>query len=432
MAQVKNPRKFHTAKFATTALILPGFALGLAGCSPSDGEEPNAQSTTASANEPDMKEMKSESSSGTAENKGLVAATYNTSLNRPTSGELLKDLTAGDEQARNIAAVIQHNNPDVVILNEFDYDEGNEALKLFRDDYLGTGQKGQDAVEYPYIFSAPVNTGVDSGMDLDGNGKLGDPGDAYGFGDHPGQYGMAILSKYPLDEANARTFQNLKWADMPNNRIPVDFYEQASQGSVERLRLSSKSHWDVPVKVNENTIHLLVSHPTPPSFDGPEKRNSRRNGDEIRLMADYIAGGERAEWIVDDKGQRGGLPQGEHFIVFGDNNSDPADGDNSGATGIGQLLDLQEICDPQPISQGAALAAQVEGSPAHKNPDEQDTADFSEPKPGNLRADYVLPSCNLPQKDSGVFWPADGEELSELMSSDATSDHHLVWVRLEV
>lgn len=428
MTHRKARRSFHYAKFATGAVLIPGLTLGLTGCSPSNSGEYDAQSTTTSTN---STEAKAENSAGASENKGLVAATYNTSLNRDTSGELLKDLQEGDEQARNIAAVIQHNSPEVVILNEFDYDEGNEALKLFRDKYLGAGQKGQDAIDYPYIFSAPVNTGVDSGMDLDGNGKLGDPGDAYGFGKHPGQYGMAILSKYPLDEANARTFQNLKWADMPDNRIPVDFYEQAAPGSVEQLRLSSKSHWDVPVKVDEENIHLLVSHPTPPSFDGPEKRNSRRNGDEIRLMADYISGGERAEWIVDDKGQRGGLAPDERFIVFGDNNSDPADGDNSGATGIGQILDLKEICDSKPTSKGAVLAAQVEGSPEHKNPDEQDTADFSEPKPGNLRADYVLPSCNLPQADSGVFWPAEGEELSDLMGSDATSDHHLVWVRLK-
>ena len=35
------------------------------------------------------------------------------------------------------------------------------------------------------------------------------------------------------------------------------------------------------------TVHFLVSHPTPPVFDGPEDRNGPRNYDEIRFWADY-------------------------------------------------------------------------------------------------------------------------------------------------
>lgn len=189
MAHLKTP----TAKlFTTTAALL----LCLAGCStPSAGKSPAATSLQ----------------------NALVAATYNTSLNRASSGQLIADLRAGDEQARNIAAVIQRNDPDVIILNEFDYDDKLEALEIFRKEYLGAGQRGQSPVDFPYSYSAPVNTGVDSGMDLDGNGSLGDPGDAYGFGKHPGHYGMAILSKYPLDADNARTFQKLLWSDMPGH-----------------------------------------------------------------------------------------------------------------------------------------------------------------------------------------------------------------------
>ena len=56
------------------------------------------------------------------------------------------------------------------------------------------------------------------------------------------------------------------------------------------LRLSCKIHWDVPVQIGSETVHFLVSHPTPPAFDGPEDRNGRRNHDEIRFWADYIPG----------------------------------------------------------------------------------------------------------------------------------------------
>lgn len=390
-------------------------------------------STTPENSAQDSTAASSSASADDSQDSSLLAATYNTSLNRAISGELVKDLKAGDEQARNIAAVIQRNNPDVIILNEFDYDEEHEALELFRTKYLAEGQHGEEAVDYPYSFTAPVNTGVDSGIDLDGNGATGEPNDAFGYGEHPGQYGMAILSKYPLDSENARTFQKLLWSDMPDNRMPVDYYESNTKGTSEKLRLSSKSHWDVPVDVDGQTVHLLVSHPTPPAFEGPEKRNTLRNGDEIRLTADYITGGEAAEWITDDKGTRGGLKEGERFIVFGDQNSDPADGGNSGTDGIRQVLDLDTVCDPKPTSRGAAEAAKEQpGNEGHSTPADQDTGDFSDPKPGNLRVDYVVPSCNLEVEDSAVFWPAAGEKMADLMDPKATSDHRLTWTKVRL
>ena len=49
---------------------------------------------------------------------------------------------------------------------------------------------------------------------------------------------------------------------------------------------------------------LLVAHPTPPVFDGPEDRNGRRNFDEIPLLGDYVTG--RSGYIYDDDGGRGG------------------------------------------------------------------------------------------------------------------------------
>jgi hypothetical protein len=50
-------------------------------------------------------------------------ATYNASLYEQTDGGLIARLEAGDDKARQIAAVIQHQRPDVLLLNEFDYDD---------------------------------------------------------------------------------------------------------------------------------------------------------------------------------------------------------------------------------------------------------------------------------------------------------------------
>ncbi len=109
-----------------------------------------------------------------------------------------------------------------MLINEFDYDAGGVAARLFRDNYLERAQNGARPVDYPYSFVAPVNTGVPSGLDLDNNGAVGGPNDAFGFGFYPGQFGMAVYSKHPIDTRAVRTFQHLLWKDMPGALLPDD------------------------------------------------------------------------------------------------------------------------------------------------------------------------------------------------------------------
>src|SRR5699024_10680776 len=219
------------------------------------------------------------------------------------------------------------------LLSEFDHDEDGTGIDLFRSNYLEVSQNGKSPVTYPYAFTAPVNTGVPSGHDLNRDGTVGGADDAWGFGQFPGQYGMVILSRYPILTEQVRTFQNLRCAVMPSNLMPTEYYGDEISGV---LRLSSKSHWDVPVRIGGSTLHVLASHPTPPSFDGPEKRNQRRNHDEIRLWADYLSPGRRSRWIVDDAGNRGGLAPDDQLVILGDMDAAPVHGDPwPGA--IGQL-----------------------------------------------------------------------------------------------
>jgi len=357
----------------------------------------------------------------------IRVATYNSSLN-DDKGELIAHLRAGDANASRIAAVIQRNHPDLLLLNEFDYDEAGEAADLFQHEYLEVSQHGQPPIAYPYRYLAPVNTGVPSGMDLDHDGKAGGPDDAWGFGRHPGQYGMLVLSKYPIDAARARTFQMLKWSAMPGAKSPVDPKTGKDWYSPQvwsQLRLSSKSHWDLPVKTPIGEIHFLVSHPTPPVFDGPEDRHGIRNHDEIRLWNEYISGGALA-WLCDDKGACGGLAPGASFVIAGDQNSDPHDGDS---TAINQLLSNPRVrATPLPRSEGGPLLAKQVGGGniGQLGPDDEDTGDFG-PKVGNLHLDYVLPSTDLRIKANGIFWPTPDQQGADWI--DAT-DHHMVWYDL--
>lgn len=371
----------------------------------------------------------------------LRVATFNASLNRAVQGDLVRDLsTPGDTQAAAVAEVIQRTAPDVVLLNEFDHVPGGRAVDLFAENYLARSQNGAPAQRYPYRFTAPVNTGVPSGHDLNNDGRIGGPDDALGFGVFPGQYGMAILSKHPIDTKAVRTFQDLRWADMPDARLPDDPSTPApadwySPAELADLPLSSKSHWDVPVRVGRETVHVLASHPTPPVFDGPEDRNGLRNADEIRLWADYVAPGRQGRWIVDDEGRRGGLSPRERFVIVGDQNSDPRDGDSLPGA-IQQLLDHPRVDDSfVPTSRGAVEASRLQGGVnlTHRSAPAADTADFAEP-PGNIRADYVLPSRGLRAVDGAVFWPEAADPLSRLTGvfPFPTSDHRLVWLDLRL
>lgn len=371
-----------------------------------------------------------------AEPISTTFATYNVSMYRDASGQLLADLDNDQlQQARYAAAVLQRVRPDVLLLNEVDYDAEGAAISAFQDRFLAVSQAGDEPLTYAYVYIPETNTGAPSGLDLDNDGTVDDTpgdtsygGDAWGFGTYPGQYGLAVLSMHPLDLAGVRTFRTLTWASMPDNRLPTGWYD-ANEAAA--MRLSSKNHADIPVQIGTHTVHFLVSHPTPPTFDGPEDRNGRRNHDEIRFWADYLD----QQWMVDDAGTAGGLAAGASFVIAGDLNADPYDGDSTDQPAR-LLLDHPRIEDPAPTSAGAAEAAESQGgaNASHKGDPAQDTTDFEDNTVGNLRIDYVLPSTDLTLRDRGVFWPRTDEPGFEWVGRFPfpVSDHRLVFATVDV
>ncbi|MEA1983428.1 MAG: choice-of-anchor J domain-containing protein [Campylobacterota bacterium] len=359
----------------------------------------------------------------------IRVASFNAYLNRASEGQLHSDLLSGeDEQIKNVAHIVQLVKPDVLLINEFDYNS-TENVDLLLEKYFKVAQGEEAAIDYPYYYVAPVNTGVQSGLDYNKDGKM-DGNDAFGFGDFAGQYGMVIFSKYPIETANIRTFQKFLWKDMP------DFYEPQKDGSpyystevMNQYRLSSKSHWDIPVTVNGKTFHVLASHPTPPVFDDGDKDkdstlidwNGLRNHDEIRLWADYVKG---ESYIYDDTSVNGGLNADTRFVIMGDQNADPDEGD-SYKNAIMQLLDNTLI---NSTVTPTSLGATSEGANARED---DDTAGWS------MRADYVLPSTYGFEVDNcGVFWPQLSDVKHFLVEQsnggENSSDHRLVWCDLNV
>lgn len=331
------------------------------------------------------------------------------------------------------AAILERVRPEILVLQEIDFvaEEPTRAARLFVERYL---VRGDDPLEYPHLFSAPTNTGLLSGHDLDDDGVVATAedrgtrrhgGDSWGYGTYPGQYGMALASRYPIAAEKARTFQTFRWRDLPGNHLPTEFYDEAER---RELRLSSKSHWDVPVEVDETTLHLWISHPTPPAFDGAEDRNGRRNFDEIELWVEYLDGSPA---LYDDDGLPGGFAPEENdapFVIAGDLNARPdAEPTYDGRTAISQLLDHPEIQDTGSVctSQGAAEHADqaAEDPPAHP---ERSTAGFL----GGARVDYLLPRRGIEVVGGGVLWPAASEDPAGHRLADEASDHRLVWLDL--
>jgi endonuclease/exonuclease/phosphatase family metal-dependent hydrolase len=378
-----------------------------------------------------------------ADEASIRVATYNVSFFRNQAGQLVRDLATGDNvQARRVAEVIQRVRPDILLVNEFDYDAAGRAADLFRTKYLAIGQNGGQPIEFSHQFTAPVNTGRPTDRDLDKDGQVGGPADAVGFGRHEGQYGMLVVSRFPIDRRRARTFQKFLWRNMPDALLPkvsttgAPFY---SSEDLDSLRLSSKSFWDVPIEISATegtivaggsrplTLHLLCSHPTPPVFDGPEDRNGRRNHDEIRLVADYIDPA-KSSYLIDDAGRRGGLPDGSLFVIVGDLNCDPVDGQGISGTVNRLLLENPRVnASFTPASAGGprTVKEHADQHVGHRGDSSHVTSNFTAEGHGCLRIDYALPSRRLKVIDGGVFWPAPGEPGSEAVTA---SDHRLVWI----
>ena len=380
-------------------------------------------------------------------------ATFNASLNRSSEGQLVQHLSNPGvddvyrRQIRNVAEVIQRVDPDVLLINEFDY--APAAVNLFKQNFLQVSQNGAPPIFFEHAYIAASNTGIPSGYDLNNDGLIGGPNDAFGFGFFPGQFGMVVYSKYPIGAV--RTFQHFLWKDMPSALLPDDpnTPEPADWYSPEELgvfRLSSKSHWDVPIQVGGKTIHFLVSHPTPPVFDDPVVDwNGKRNHDEIRFWSDYISPGPRSAYIYDDAGSYGGLHAGQQFVIAGDQNSDPLDGDS--IPGSAQLLLEHPFVNARhtPESLGGSSEAILQGgaNETHLGDPRFDTADFADTAPGNLRVDYVLPRKSLHILNSAVFWPRRTDAFFRLtglfdpvawgpVGGFPTSDHRLTWTEVRV
>lgn len=339
----------------------------------------------------------------------LRIATFHSGLTRRDPGLLVQDLLHGDAQVDQVLGIISRIRPDILLLTEIDHDTSGIALALLAD-RLRVGRGASAGLVYPWRFTAPVNAGMPSGRDRDGDGHPAGPGDALSFGYFPGQQGMALLSRFPIDPAASRSFRELPWQD--------------------GLPLAATSIWDLVLTTPQGPLHILAANPVPPVFDRGDGMNRRRNAAEITWLARYLSG----EAFADDRGVTAALGPGA-VILLGDLNADPADGAGD-HTALAALLTHPRLQDPEPESEGARAAALRQGgaNSGQAGDPARDTADWPDDpgKPGNLRVDYVLPDRAFLVTGSGVFWPAPGSPDFVLIDPGIrrSARHRLVWADL--
>jgi len=320
---------------------------------------------------------------GPAYAETLRIAAWNVGLSRDGPGLLLNDFTKETDEIVAIVTALALLDADVVLLIGFDNDyAGQSALAL----QVALANAGAN---YATVLPLTGNEGVPSGLDLDGDGRLNGWGDNWGFGKFQGHDSMILLSRLPATQT--RRWADLRWADLPNATMPrTEDGPFPTPEIAAQLRLSSHAHWDVPLQTQSGLLHLFISNPTPPVFDGPEDANGLRNNDEIGFWLEYLSG----TTLRDDTGNDAPF-SGEPFIVIGDLNADPNLGD-------GLRFELRALLADDRLSDPAQLQTA--------------TAYWNGLPP--MRVDYILPAATLQIMDGGTAAAVE----------NTTTAHRIIWL----
>ena len=318
----------------------------------------------------------------------------------------LERMTAPDLQAvvEDILAI----RPDVLLVLRFDHDAGGVAAGLL------ARRLAEGGLDLHHVFAPRPNSGMRTGIDLDGDGRTGGPADAQGWGYFSGQGGMALLSRLPIDHAATRDFTGFLWRDLPDALLPEqDGAPFPSAEAVAVQRLAYVGAWDVALALpGGGAFHVLATHAQPP-IRARAERNLRRNADALRFWRLYLEG-----WAP------GGAEPfaAARFALMGTLNVDAHGGDGDRGA-LRRLLEHPALADPRPSSAGAMAAAVEHGRDPALPGIAEATVDFTGGRSdlGLMRLDYILPAAGLVLRGAGVHWP------KETPLRDAPR-HRLVWV----
>jgi len=284
-----------------------------------------------------------------------------------------------------IVQTITAYTPDILILQGIDYDHQNVAARAFSQ------LLNQNGHPLPYVLMPPTNTGVPTGLDMDGDRKFGTPRDAQGYGRFFGHGSVAILSKFPIQIEQVQSFHDVLWSAVT---LPENLTELIPTDSLDVQRLASTVMAAVPVQVADRTLWVLTHHATPPVFDGPEDRNGHRNAAENLFWLGALSGQHAAQI-------------GSNFIIAGQLNADPQLGQGRKADLIRLITDsrLQNPFADWPATDRHTVTYQTAGP---------------------LRVSELLPSANLRVTGLGM---SDDPPISDKIKH---TRHRLLWIDVEI
>lgn len=301
----------------------------------------------------------------------IRVGTWNSDFSRKGPGLLIAELLEGSEELDAWGQAIKALELDYFVLVDVDQDYESWSAKLLAE-----------LAGFENYAQGPSNRGVPTGFDLNRDGYF-DEQDNQGFGGFVGQHGVVILSQSaPLGDQSFNNLLLKDFSEMPKLRDEPFYEPEAWDG----LKFSPTGLWDFDF----GEFHLLPSYANTPAFDGPEARNVLRNAAEINWWRRYTSGEE----FNNDRGEETKLTK--PFVLIGTLNLDPE-------RGKGEREAIRELL----------------ASP-HLRPvefDDRNTVDWSEQGLGEMRVDYILPSCHFQQTQSGMV--------------DMNSTHKLIWAELE-
>ena len=300
-----------------------------------------------------------------AETAPVRIAFWHTELSRDGPGLFLRDVQRGtDQDILDALDTIEAADADILVLQGIDWDLRARGLTALAAALANRG------APYPYRHAIRPNRGTQSGLDLNGNGRLGDPQDAIGYGLFTGQNGLSILSRHEIHTSENKDFSAFLWADLPGALLP---YPGMPDTLPETLPLSTTSHSLTAIELPDGELLWVGTFAaTTPVFDGPEDRNGRRNHDEVLFWTHLLDGS------LDQPAPKG-------LVIAGNANLDPSGGDGRRAA-IRSLLAHPELQDTQPAGDlGSA------------------TVDFGADSAGALRVAYLLPDRSWRILGSGTI-----------------------------
>jgi 3-phytase len=345
-----------------------------------------------------------------------------------------KLLDESDEQATAAAQILARFAPDIISINELQFDMQGVPTPSMpgAPGTTGWGQFDVFGADNAHrladrIAAAGTPEGYEHRLIFVGNSGYYWEGSTLGFdwfilrgwGEFRGRFNTAILSRYPILLDQVRIISDVPWDALPENHI-AKMKAETGIDVPPGFPIFEKGLNIVPVQVNDEVLHLVLLHTVSPAFD---PINPYRNYDELRALVMFL------------DGQLPGvepLPPDAKFMIVGDLNADPDDGD--GLPGA-----IQQVLDHPSVIAVFGAGAGTKGNNGQYNTylsgcGLDDGSIVQNPtQKFQLQLDYLLPSTNLGEPlETFLFFPDFQTEREDFDLACRASDHRFAYTDIQL